>query len=124
MATISRLLAALCCACAFTGGALAQASPGSGDNPAPSGDRSVDCDRTSYSSASGTGSDQPIQRSHRARSVARVNDGMHGNMPSAYRQCINSNDRSERAQCVRQVYESRGGSSGNLTASNGMRRPC
>jgi hypothetical protein len=122
MATTSRLLAALCCACAFTGGAFAQGA--TGDNPAPSGDRSVDCDRTSYSSASGTGSDQPIQRSHRARSVARVNDGMHGNMPSAYKQCINSNDRSDRAQCVRQVYESRSGTSGNLTASTSMRRPC
>ncbi|RQP22792.1 hypothetical protein DZC73_21095 [Albitalea terrae] len=106
----------------MTGGALAQGA--TGDNPSPSGDRSVDCDRTNYSSASGTGSDQPIQRSHRARSVARVNDGMHGNMPSAYKQCINSNDRSDRAQCVRQIYESRNGAAGNLTASNSTRRPC
>lgn len=116
MATTTRLLAALCCACAFAGGAVAQGS---------TADRSVDCDRASFSSASGTGSAQLIQRSHRARSVARVNDGMHGNLPAAYRQCIDSNDRSERAQCVRQVYESRNDRSGTLSASSGARRrPC
>ena len=123
MATTSRLMASLCCALAFSGAAYAQAS--NGDNPAPSGAASVDCDRSSYSSASGTGSNQPL-RSHRLHAASRQGAAMRGNMPAAYEQCINGNDRSARAECVRRTYESRMSTSGtgSMTAAGGMRRPC
>lgn len=121
MSTTSRLLASLCCAFMFAGAAYAQTANGA--NPAPAGDRSVDCDKGSYSSASGTGSEQPL-RAHRSHAMAKRGEAMHGNMPSAYAQCLNSNDRWARAQCVRQSYESRYGTSGSLTASSSMRRPC
>jgi hypothetical protein len=123
MATTSRLIASLCCALAFSGAAFAQGS--NGDNPQPSGAASVDCDKDSYASTSGTGSNQPV-RSHRARSSSRQSAAMHGNMPAAYEQCLNGNDRSARAECVRRTYESRVGTSGtgSLSASSGMRRPC
>ncbi len=124
MATTSRLMASLCCALAFSGAAYAQGS--NGDNPSPSGASSVDCDRGSYSSASGTGSNQPL-RSHRSHAASRQTAALHGNMPVAYERCINGNDRSARAECVRRTYESRMSTSGtgNTTmAANGMRRPC
>ena len=123
MATTSRLMAALCCALAFSGAAYAQAS--NGDNPSPSGASSVDCDRGNYASTSGTGSNQPL-RSHHARAASRQTAALHGNMPAAYEQCINSNDRTARAECVRRTYETRVGTSGtgSLSAANGMRRPC
>jgi len=124
MATTSRLMASLCCALAFSGAAHAQAA--NGDNPAPSGAASVDCDRASYSSTSGTGSNQPM-RSHRSRAASHRSAAMHGNLPAAYEQCINGNDRSARAECMRRTYESRVSTSGTgstTTAASGMRRPC
>jgi len=123
MASTSRLMAALCCALAFSGVAYAQNS--NGDNASTSGASSVDCDRGNYASTSGTGSNQPL-RSRHARASSRQSAALHGNMPAAYERCINSNDRTARAECVRRTYEDRVGTSGtgSLTASNGMRRPC
>lgn len=107
--------AALLGAVFAAGTAYAQSS---GENPAPAG---VDCLKDSpRAMTSGTSSNKPLKsmRSNgRSMSVARGSGGI-------YSQCTSKRDRSERAECVRTVYERRNGGSDTSVASSSNRMPC
>lgn len=110
------LTAALLSTVFAAGAAFAQAA--NGDNPAPAG---VDCLKDSpQAMTSGTSSSKPLKsmRSNgRSLSVARGSGGI-------YSQCTAKRDRSERAECVRTVYERRYGNSDTSVASSSNRAPC
>jgi len=121
----SRLLSALAATLLLAGGAWAQSQ--GGDNPVPSGDRSLDCDRGTVN-ASGTESARASSTKH-ARSApmhkAHVNRDA-GTLHASFPQCAAKDDRSARAECVRTAWEARHGTpgAGTTLASNSSRRPC
>jgi len=122
----SRLLAALAATVLLAGGAWAQGQ--GGDNPAPSGDRSLDCANNGTLNASGTeaarGPTMKHARGARTHHAHVATDAT--TLHAAFPQCAGKDDRSARAECVRTAWEARHGAPGERTtlASSSSRRPC
>lgn len=108
----------------LAGGAWAQSQ--GGENPAPTGDPSLDCANGSVNASGTSAARGSTMKSSRAAPVHKTASRDARTLHAAFPQCSVKNDREARAECVRTAWESRYGVPGERTslASSSTRRPC